>query len=501
MTSKEYYYGMLPASERDLYHYLPTVNDLLDFAKARYADDPAVDGADGQMTYAALLDRVAAYRGYLQSMQVKPKDKVAIQIPNDALAVAMILAAPSYGAVIVPFPMTMRGEELANNLKKMDVTLFIYADMLAPVVDAITLPEGLTAVKESDVTLGTPIPCAAVTKDLPAAIFFTGGTTGKSKGAMLSHGALMRGAFNGIFGPGASQHQRYLALIPFSHVFGVVRNLLSCLYTGSLLYTCADMRAVVRILPEAKPTLLVLVPALADMLLGLATLRGPEALGGQLKVIIAGGAPVPENIIFRADKMGIVCCPGYGMTETANLVSGNGNPLEKPTSVGLPYPEQEVKIVDGEIWVKGDHLMIGYYNDPEETAAIFEDGWIKTGDLGHLDADGFLYITGRNKNIIVLQNGENVSPEELELALVRIPFIKDALVREAKLDNGAEILEAEVLPNMPVFQKLGIQDVEGTVRAKIDELNATLPGFMRLSRIVLRTEDFPRSASMKILRK
>lgn len=500
MNALEYYLRLLPESERDFFHYMPTINDLVAFAGQNFADDLALDGIAGPMTYRDMIGSVAGLRGFLRDNGVKPGDHVGIQLPNSALAAELILAVMTYGAVIVPIPMTMGGEELYGNLAKLDIGLYIYSDVFEARVAAAPLPEGVKPIAASKVQPAEPAPEAANEKGTPAAIFFTGGTTGKSKGAMLSHGALMRGALNGVYAPGEALRQRYLALIPFTHVFGVVRNLLSCFYTGSMLYTLEDMRTVVAVLPKAQPTLLVLVPALADMLAGLAKMRGMEALGGKLKVVIAGGAQVPEGIIRRYADLGVICCPGYGMTETANLVSGNGDPLEFPTSVGMPYPEQEVKIVDGEIWVRGDHLMIGYYNDPEETANIFTpDGWLKTGDLGRIDENGLLYITGRCKNIIVLPNGENVSPEALELALVKIPLIKDALVREAVVD-GRTVLQAEVFPNAPVLAAMQIADPEPAIRGAVEKLNGALPPFMAIQSLVIRKEDFKRSPSMKIIR-
>lgn len=500
MTAWEYYKRLLPEEEREFFQYMPTVNELIDFAVRIFPDDIAIDGKDGPVTYRGMRDHIARLRGFLKEQNVQQGDKVGIQLPNSRLAAEMILAVMSFGAVIVPVPMTMDGEELTSNLFKMDITLFIYADMLEGRIKALGLPEGVEAVRASEVSLKDPAPGAENEKNTPAAIFFTGGTTGKSKGAMLSHGALMRGALNGVYAPGEALRQRYLALIPFSHVFGVVRNLLSCFYTGSMLYTLEDMKTVIAALPAAKPTLMVLVPALADMLAGLAKMRGMEALGGQLKVVIAGGAHVPESVIMRWKELGVICCPGYGMTETANLVSGNGDPWEYPASVGMPYPEQEVKIVDGEIWVKGDHLMLGYYNDPEETERIFTpDGWLKTGDLGRIDENGLLYITGRCKNIIVLPSGENVSPEEIETALVRIPLIKDALVREAVI-GGRTVLEAEVFPNGPVLAAMHIENAEAAIKGAVEKLNASLPPYKVIQSLIVRKEDFKRSASMKIIR-
>lgn len=500
MDSKTYYARLLPEEEQNFFHYMPTINDLVSFAGNHFSDDIALDGIAGPITYRALIDTLSGLRGFLKENGINPGDKVGIQLPNSALAAELILSVMTYGAVIVPFPMTMNGEELLSNLRKMDISIFIYADILSEHISTLALPSSLKAIPSSKVVPSAPEAESKVEKGTPAAIFFTGGTTGKSKGALLSHGALMRGAFNGVFAPPSALRQRYLALIPFSHVFGVVRNLLTCFYTGSLLYTLEDMRTVVAVLPKAKPTLLVLVPALADMLAGLAKVRGLDALGGQLKCVIAGGAPVPEGIIRRYQELGIICCPGYGMTETANLVSGNGDPYDYPTSVGMPYPEQQVKIVEDEIWVKGDHLMIGYYNDPEETAHIFtEDGWLKTGDLGRIDENGLLYITGRSKNIIVLPNGENISPEEIELALVRIPFIKDALVREAVVD-GRTLLEAEVFPNGPVLAAMQISDPEPVIRSSVEKLNASMPPYKAIQNLIIRDKDFPRSPSMKIIR-
>ena len=500
MTAWEYYKRLLPETERELFQYMPTINELVDFAVRNFPDDTAIDGKDGPVTYREMADHIAGLRGFLKEMGVQPGNKTGIQLPNSRLAAEMILAAMTYGAVIVPVPMTMDGEELRGNLSKMDITLFVYADMLEGRIRAMELPEGVKTVRAGEVSPKDPVPGAENGKNTPAAIFFTGGTTGKSKGAMLSHGALMRGALNGVYAPGEALRQRYLALIPFSHVFGVVRNLLSCFYTGSMLYTVEDMKTVVSVLPAAKPTLMVLVPALADMLAGLAKMRGMEALGGKLRVIIAGGAHVPEGVIMRWKELGVICCPGYGMTETANLVSGNGDPWDFPASVGMPYPEQEVKIVDGEIWVRGDHLMLGYYNDPEETEKIFTpDGWLKTGDLGKIDENGLLYITGRSKNIIVLPSGENISPEELETALGKIPLIKDALVREAEI-GGRTVLEAEVFPNGPVLAAMHIENAEAAIRGAVEKLNASLPPYKVIQNLIIRKEDFKRSASMKIIR-
>jgi len=325
----------------------------------------------------------------------------------------------------------------------------------------------------------------------------TGGTTGTPKGALLSNGALMRGTQNGGYGLGKAFYHRYYAMIPFIHVFGLVRNLLTACYTGSLLYLCANMKAFMKDLPAAKPDTMVLVPALAELLYTIASAYGMGALGGNLRYIICGGAPVSPELIAKFDKLGVSVCPGYGLTETANLVSGNGDFLTHSTSVGMPYPNQELKLVDGELWIKGDNLFNCYYNDPAQTAAAFDDGWFKTGDLAKFDEDGRLYIVGRTKNLIILDNGENVSPEELEALVDEIPFVRDCLVYEDKNDFGAQVIAVEVLPH----ENTGISDVEAAFKAALVEINRKLPRYMQIDKVAIRTTDFARSGSMKIIRK
>jgi len=330
---------------------------------------------------------------------------------------------------------------------------------------------------------------------------FTGGTTGIPKGALLSHKALMQGAFNGIFATGSAFEQRYYALIPFTHIFGLVRSFLTALYTGSQVYLCENMKNIFNDFPKAKPTIMALVPALANMIYGIIISKGIEAIGGNLKVIICGGANVTPDLIKRFYAIGIDVLPGYGLTETANLVSGNGYSIEYPESVGMPYFCQELKLVNGELWVKGDNVMIEYYNDKEETAKVMEDGWFKTGDLVRIDEDGLLYIVGRTKNVIILENGENVSPEEIESLLYDVPVVMDCLVYEDKNQFGDGIIAVEILPNMKVFEDAEIIDVSFTFEKVIADINAMLPSFKQIKKTVIRQDDFKRSPSMKIIRK
>jgi long-chain acyl-CoA synthetase len=249
-----------------------------------------------------------------------------------------------------------------------------------------------------------------------------------------------------------------------------------------------------------KPTILALVPALAELVWSLLK-KDKEIVGGRLKTIICGGAPVPPSLIKKLFAEGINIHPGYGLTETANLVSGNANPLDKPTSVGRPFNFQEIKIVDGELWIKGENVVKEYYHNPINTKLAFEGEWLKTGDLAKIDKDGDLYIVGRIKNLIIFDNGEKVSPEALENELNNYPLIKDSLVYGDKNESGNQVITAEILPNIEYAKNVKISDITLAIHNIIDEINNHVPIYMGIHKIIIRTQDFERSSSKKIIRK
>ena len=334
----------------------------------------------------------------------------------------------------------------------------------------------------------------------PACIVLTGGTTGRSKGAILSHKALLTGTKNGVYAVPCVFDETYFSIIPLTHVFGLIRNLLTCLYTGSKVEFCIDMKGMFKQLPAAKPSVLILVPALAELFLNLIKQFGMGIVGGNLKMIICGGASVPPYLTLEYNKLGVKMFPGYGLTESANLVSGNPKQVEKPSSVGLIYPGLEVKVVDQELWLKGDNMMTSYFNEPTENEIAYTDGWFKTGDLVEFDEEGFLYIIGRIKDIIVLPNGENVSPAYVEAKINDIEVVQDSLVTLQKNELGASILTVEILPRKAEIVKLGITNLEEYLNQEVEKVNNTLLPHERVQKIVIRTEDFKRSPSMKIIR-
>ncbi len=217
-----------------------------------------------------------------------------------------------------------------------------------------------------------------------------------------------------------------------------------------------------------------------------------ETFGEQLIAIFSGGAYLSPEIINGYKEFGIDIAQGYGMTECSPRICTGIVNCPKPDSVGKIVNGCEVKIVDGEIWVKSKSVMKGYYKNPEETAnTLTPDGWLKTGDLGHKDDDGYLYITGRKKNLIILSNGENVSPEEIENKFVTFRPIKEIIVYE-----DGQLITAQIYPD-PDYKS---EDIQEEIRRKVDEINDTFPPAKRIVNIIFRDKEFVKTASKKIIR-
>ena len=496
MTNQEYFYNMLPKEELERIPYLPTMGEFVNWFTKEYADMPALSDTVNTITYKELGERVARRRAFINGLDLPKGAHIAVWDRNSQDAIELYLAITSAGYVAMMFPSMLPEMAVVGCCMKFDIAAIFVRDEFMPQTSKIQGAKVLPAASIAD----TEAPVADIDPDSPAAIFFTGGTTGAPKGAVLNHRALMRGNYNTIFKPGPiiGVH-RYIALLPLSHVFGAIAGLCGCFYSGNLMFTCEDMKATIGKLPVIRPTLLVIVPGICDILAGLCKMYGPQFLGS-LKMIISGAANVPPRLTEIFTKMGVTFTFGYGLTEGANLSSANADALTHPTSIGKIYPGQETKIVDGELWVKGDNVFSGYYKDPEKTAEVLTpDGWLRTGDLCRFDEDGFLYITGRIKNLIILSNGENVSPESLEEPFYADPCVRDAMVKEDEL-NGQQVIAVEILPFMPAFEGKPFEEVQAYMNALVAKINATLPSTHRIIKVTVRTEDFKRTGSMKVAR-
>lgn len=484
---------------------IETVNGLLEHIKDNFSGLKAIGKEDGSVaTFDELLSDVNKVCYYLALNNVEPGKHIGLIADNSYSFAVCSLGIMAYGCVAVLLPKQLDKTVVFGCSKKYSLSGLIYIPSFAEKVELINPSSVLLATTAEILALNPDKDYRnmEVAKDDSACIIMTGGTTGKSKGAVLSHDALMCGMINGAYGLDDVMHEVYYCLMPLTHVFGFIRNLLTSLYTGSTIYFNRDKRLMFNEFKEYKPTGLVIVPALAELFLNLIKSYGFDMLGGKLRFIICGAASVPPYLIAEYHKLNVNFCPGYGLTEFSNMVSGNPEGLTKPDSVGLLYPEQEAKVVNGELWLKGRNMLKEYYNEPEENQNAFEDGWFKTGDLVRFDEDNFLYIVGRIKDVIVLSNGENVSPAYIETKVNQLNFIQDSLVTETTNEFGAQILQVEVVLRPSVVKGLGLEGEELSkyVTEKVFKVNNSLYEYERFSKVVIRTEDFPRTPAMKIIR-
>lgn len=347
-----------------------------------------------------------------------------------------------------------------------------------------------------------------IAEDECAMVLFTSGTTGKGKGVMLSQRNLIDNVFC-TTDQGDPASEIYMNVLPIHHVFCLNGDILLALRYGNVLCLNQDMAKLASHIQLFQPTIIRMVPMMAKTLYNrIAVLKEQNkdksidevkemVLGKNLHKIVSGGGYLAPELAERFQKIGIEIAQGYGMSECSPKVAApDWTRPDKASSIGKVVERCEVRIVDGEIQVKSPSVMMGYYKDEEETAkAITEDGWLRTGDLGYVDEEGFLYFTGRSKNLIILSNGENVAPEQIENLFDDEPLIEDILVY-----GEEDRICAEVYPNFKLAEAMGIQDVEKAVEEIVKKHNEELPTFKRIMKSSTREIPFEKTSSKKIIR-
>ena len=295
-----------------------------------------------------------------------------------------------------------------------------------------------------------------------------------------------------------------MTLLPINHVYCLTMDIIKGIYIGVTSCINDSIMHVQKNLKLFKPDMVLLVPLVIESIYAKLKAAGgimpkkmvaKAAFGGNLKTICSGGAYLDPEYIDRFEEYGITILQGYGMTECSPVISTNLAWESKKGSVGKLMPNCEAKIVDEEIWVRGSSVMLGYYKMPEETAETLKDGWLKTGDLGYVDEDNFVYITGRKKNLIILANGENVSPEEIENQFSRFELVKEILVREKDT-----LIEAEIFPDYEYAKKKHVKDIQAKLQEMIDEYNKDVPVYKRIHSLIVRETEFDKTTAKKIKR-
>jgi long-chain acyl-CoA synthetase len=386
---------------------------------------------------------------------------------------------------------------------------------------------------------------AEIDPEAMCALLFTSGTTGMAKGVMLSHKNIASNVYNmskyvHIKEPGIG-----LSVLPMHHSYEMTCHILTAIYQGVCVAVCEGLKHIAKNLVESQTTVMLGVPLVFEgthkkvfkqaassgkdksLKKGIALSkklklynRGSithkifkdvhNATGGHIDLFIAGGAAMNARVLEDFQAMGFPMIQGYGMTENSPIIAVNKDRFSKAESVGFPMPGTEVKIIDqdakgvGEILCKGPSVMLGYYENPEETAKVLKDGWLHTGDYGYFDSEGFLYISGRKKSVIVTKNGKNIFPEELEYYLMESDYIEEALVYGEVDKQGDAVVKAIIYPNFEsIDENLENYDDKGLndfLKKVIDDINEEMALYKRVKRFAVRKTEFEKTTTKKIKR-
>ena len=375
-------------------------------------------------------------------------------------------------------------------------------------------------------------------------LLFTSGTTGNAKGVCLSQQNICSNILS-IYGiVKVRRSDLFFSILPIHHTYECTIGFLLPIYSGASICYCDGLRYITKNMVEYHPSVILCVPLLLEkmyqkiiksmkdslpekytkgvenpydglpfFLKAIVKRKVKNTLGGRLRVFIIGAAAVNPEIAEAFERMGLNSLQGYGLTECSPLVAGNTDFYKRNDSAGLPIPNVEYKIENpndegvGEIIVKGPNVMLGYYNMPEETAKVMKDGWFHTGDLGKIDENGFLYITGRCKSVIVTKNGKNIYPEEIETILNDSPLISESLVLGVQKENDDETyVNAQIFPNMEAISEY----LKGTVPTKeeikklisdvVANVNSKIPNYKHIKNFVIRDKEFEKTTTQKIKR-
>lgn len=511
-------------------------------AASKYPERTAIQIKEGETyrkyTYAELISIVASVCRGLSQLGIEKGDRISLLAENRPEWIFSYLAVTSLGAVVVPLDAQLTEKEvavlLANSESKAVCVSAGTRDKLpkssaATVIsydrgDGVLFQDLMTAYPT------VPLPPAPADGDL-AAILYTSGTTGDPKGVMLSHGNLVANCTSAIKLDIVYQTDNLLCLLPLHHTYPAMACMLLTLSLGATVTLLNSLKGpdIMACMQETGISVLVGVPQLltalrraimekidaspthlkmiAKTLLRVSSIvrnitgvnigkklfgKVHARFGPRFRLMASGGARLDPDVFTDLSNLGFLVIEAYGLTETSPAATFNPVGKQKAGSIGVPIPDVEVKIVNpdehgmGELAIKGPNVMLGYYKKPEATAEVIKDGWFYTGDLGYQDKNGYFFITGRSKEVIVLSTGKKVFPEELEKFYRQLPSIKEICL--VQTDRG---LEAAVVPDFDYLRKMNIANARETIAFEIEDLAKDLAPYKRISGLKVFTDSLP----------
>lgn len=509
-----------------------SIVELIERSADLYGDSVAIRHKQKKVlvekTYKNLLADSKIIAKYLLNQPFQ-KGHIAVLGSSSYEWITTYLGAVFAGFVIVPLDKELPANELFELIMQADVECLFYDDQYSDVVDTFiekfNLNISFVSMNKLHSLTYKEKSIPSVVPDKLSTILFTSGTTGKSKGVMLTQRNIASNVIQGL-GAVNLQHNKdtIMSVLPMNHAYEFTCTVLGMLYKGVTICISSGLRYIQKEILEYKPTVMFVVPLFAETLYKKVELNIKkqnkentfkiavkinnyfkklhidltdklfkeikESFGGRLRIIMCGGAPLSENLIKKYNDIGINLFQGYGLTECSPLLTVNFDYYHRPNSVGKVVSGNEVKVVDNEIWARGISISKGYYNNPIETSKSFEEGWFKTGDLGYIDEDEFVFITGRKKNLIILDNGKNVSAEELEKYIYEIEYVCEVIVYG---ENNRIVAEIYVEP-----EKQHVSNDE--LNNEIDKINKKLPAYKNIDKVIICDVPFEKTTTKKIKR-
>lgn len=525
-----------------------TIPDMLENSFSKYRDKTALvrinNNGIEKYTYSEVFSTTTKIARYLKELGLEKGDHIAILAENRPEWGISFFSISWIGAVAIPLDARASLETLKYILNFSDAKAIFFSQLFLKYVEEIK--EKLKSLEHCILMESINEICSKYSEGIEkekvnendlSDILFTSGTTGNPKGVMLTHGNIMSNVEDIYSILDINPGDRAFSILPIHHSYERTGGFLATLYSGLAIYYGRGLkpREMLADLKTTKPTVWLNAPLILEKLYNriskklnnqkgtksLITKIIPKKMIGKrikkqlglenLNLLVSGGAALPSWVSMGFRELGFTVIQGYGLSEASPLVSINPPSAPKDQSVGMLIQSNEAEIKDldsdgnGEIYVRGPNIMKGYYNNKSATDEVLTtDGWLKTGDIGHFDEDGYLYITGRKKFVIVTPGGKNIFPEEIEEKLTKSSNIEEVMIFSPD-DNQ---IQALIYPNIDEIkhnlkdQDINIKDnsVWNLIEREIREINKSLESYKRISKFAIKTEEFPKTSTRKIKR-
>lgn len=551
---------------------IDSVQDLLLRSANEYSDKLAMEDLNEtpiqKVTYKELLSNVLKFGNALQNLGISERTHIAILGENRVQWSIAYFTCMLFNYVVVPIDKNLTQNDIYNIIHESESEVIIFSgsysdlfdishsalkklqhficmDEIKEVSNFLDMKKMIESTDEKNIeNLPT------IVNDELAGIIFTSGSLGRAKGVMLSQKNIASNIVAMVSMMMIYPTDKFLSVLPIHHTYECTCGMLCPIYSGASVHYSRSLKTIVDDIQSVQATMLLGVPLLFDKmykritktisedkvksiivpilvkfsdLLSTLKVKGVkekifselhEKFGGHIRAFIAGGAAPDPLVAAGLRGFGFTFVQGYGLTETSPILALNQLENFKDDAAGLPLPNVEIRIDNqdengvGEIVAKGSSIMLGYYKNDEATNEVIKDGWLSTGDLGHIDVDGFLHINGRKKNVIISKSGENVFPEEIEDILSRSKYVLECIVYGKKDEKQDEIIAVKIVPDSEAFIELSEKEkksineefINKVLQSEINEVNKQLASFKRIRSFVTRENEFEKTTTQKIKR-